>query len=76
MKNNLIKYYAIAFCMVVNFSVFALPPSDNSDTGDMDSTTEAVVAPIDEYVLVLALIGLVLVFFKMKAIQKKSLRNK
>ena len=76
MKNNLIKYYALAFYMVSNFSVFALPPSENSDTGDMSSTTEVAVAPIDKYVLVLALVGLAFVFFKMKAIQKKSLRNK
>ena len=69
MKKNLIKYGVIAFCLLSNFMVFAQPSSE-SNSGDLEATAEA---PIDQYLLVLALVGLAFVFFKMRAMQKESI---
>lgn len=48
--------------------LFAQPSSGN-DTGDLESPDTP--APIDDYIWVLALIGLVFVFLKLKDIQTK-----
>ena len=48
--------------------LFAQPGSGN-ETGDLESPDTP--APIDDYIWVLALIGLVFVFLKLKDIQTK-----
>jgi hypothetical protein len=48
--------------------LFAQPSSGN-DSGDLESPDTP--APIDDYIWVLALIGLVFVFIKLKDIQNK-----
>ena len=67
MKNNLLKYYITAFYLCSTFVMFAQDPGtgggvDNDGTGD---TTPA--APIDDYVWVLLVIGLVYGFFRLRA---------
>jgi hypothetical protein len=44
-----------------------------ADPGDDPDTIPA--APIDDYVMVLALIGLIFVFIKFRAIQKKKIEG-
>ena len=74
MKNNLLKYYTTAFYLCSTFVLFAQPGTN--DTGDAledpaGDTTPG--APIDDYVWVLAAIGLLFVFFKFRALaQQKS----
>ena len=63
MKNNLLKYYIAAF-----YLCSTLP--DGLET-DGDATP----APIDDYVWVLALVGLALVFMKYKSIQNKKINS-
>ena len=54
--------------MCSNIMLFAQPGSGN-ETGDLESPDTP--APIDDYIWVLALIGLVFVFLKLKDIQTK-----
>lgn len=75
MKNNLLKYYITAFYLCSTFVMFAQDPGtgggvDNDGTGD---TTPA--APIDDYVWVLALVGLVFVSLKFRVIQNKKIKS-
>jgi hypothetical protein len=75
MKNNVLKYYiAVAyFCSI--FVAFADPTADDT-TGGLEGTTgDTTPAPIDNYVWVLAILGLFLVFMKFRAIQKNKIQG-
>ena len=74
MKNIYLKYCIALFFLCTSTIMFAQPGTgsdnggvDNNGTGD---TTPA--APIDDYVGVLALVGLSYVLFKVKANQKEE----
>ena len=73
MKNNLLKYYIVAFYLCSTFVLFAQPGTNDTGgalEGDTDTTPAA---PIDNYVWVLAAIGLLFVFFRFRALaQQKS----
>ena len=73
MKNRLIKYYIAAFCFCSTSILFAQPGTNDTGSnleGTTGDTTPA--APIDDYVGVLALVGLSLVFIKVKVNQNKE----
>ena len=66
MKNNLLKFYTIAFYFASTFILFAQStPGTNDEGGTMEG--EEVAAPIDDYVWVLAAIGLLFVFYRFRA---------
>ena len=73
MKNNLLKYYIVAFYLCSTFVLFAQPGTNDTGgalEGDTDTTPAA---PIDNYVWVLAAIGLLFVFLRFRALaQQKS----
>lgn len=76
MKNNVLKYYITAFYFCSTFILFAQPGDGNGETGDAGlegggDTTPG--APIDDYVWVLALIGLAFVFLKFRAMYKQRI---
>jgi hypothetical protein len=73
MKNNFLKYYIAAFYFASTVILFATetPGVDNED-GNMEG---AEVAPIDDYVWVLALVGLVTVFMKFRAMHKNKIQG-
>jgi hypothetical protein len=74
MKNNLLKYYIAAFYLCSTFVMFAADPGTGGGIEDgPEDTTPA--APIDDYVWILALIGLVFVFVKFRAIQNKKVNS-
>lgn len=77
MKNNLLKYYIAAFYLCSTFVMIAQPGADNGtdtleDTGASDTTPAA---PIDDYILLLALIGIILAFVRFRAIQLKKIKR-
>jgi hypothetical protein len=75
MKNNLLKYYITAAYLCSTFVAFAaVAPGDNTADGSLEST-DAAAAPIDNYVWVLAFVGLIFVFLKLRAIQNKKISN-
>lgn len=71
MKTNLLKYYIAAFYFCSTFVLMANPGTED-ETGPGNLEGPEAVAPIDDYVLVLAIIGLLLVFYKFRAIQKQD----
>lgn len=70
MKNNLLKYYIAAFYLCSNVVVFA-QPGNNDGSGGLEGTDPAA-APIDDYIWVLAAIGLGYVFFRMRHFVQKG----
>ena len=73
MKNNLLKYYIAVFYLCSTFAMFG-QPGDGSDGSSLEGT-DAPAAPIDNYVWVLALVGLIYVFIKLRAIQNKKIQG-
>jgi hypothetical protein len=65
MKNQFNKYYIALFCLCSNFMLFAEPGVGN-DTNDLENV-DAPAAPINDYLWILALVGLIFVFMKLKA---------
>jgi hypothetical protein len=72
MKNIVLKFYIAAFCLCSTSILFAQPGADDT-TGTLEGTDAP--APIDNYVWVLALIGLVFIFLKFRAIQKNKIQG-
>ncbi len=71
MKTKLLKYYITAFYLCSTF-VMVAQPGDGSDGAPLEGDTDTTpAAPIDDYVWVLAAIGLLFVFLKFQAIAKQ-----
>lgn len=71
MKTNLLKYYIVAFYLCSTFVLFAQPGTDDAGgtlEGDGDATPAA---PIDDYVWLLAAIGLLFGFFTFRSLAKQ-----
>ena len=64
MKTNLLKYYLVASCLCSDFVMLAQQPGSDDNNGGLEDVDP--VAPIDDYILVLAAIGLIYVFWKLK----------
>lgn len=75
MKKNLLKYYIATFYLCSTFAMFAQDPGTGGGVENDGSTDTTPAAPIDDYVWVLALIGLVFVFMKFRAIQKTRINS-
>lgn len=77
MKKNVLKYYIVAFYLCSTFVMFAQtdPGTGGVDNGDGSTDTTPAAAPIDDYVWVLALVGLLFVFVKFRAIQKRKINS-
>ena len=76
MKNNLLKYYIVAVYLCSTLVMFA-QPGTNDGTGTLEDPTgdTTPAAPIDDYVWVLALVGLIFVFIKFREIQNKKIKG-
>ena len=74
MKNTVLNFYIVAFYLCSTFVLFAQPgdtaPGPGGLEGDGDTTPGA---PIDNYIWILAIIGLAFVFMKFRAIQKNRI---
>ena len=96
MKNNLLKYYILAFYLCSSFVLFAGtdPGTTGDGTGGLEGETlvsspgtigngdggleggaAAPVASIDAYLWILALVVILYVFFKYRAIQNKRIQS-
>jgi hypothetical protein len=75
MKNNLLRYYITGFYLCSIFAMFAQSPGDTSPDGIETDGDNTPAAPIDDYIWVLALIGLFFVFMKLRAIQKNRIKD-
>jgi hypothetical protein len=75
MKNILLRYYITAFYLCSTFIMLAQDPGTDGGVENDGTTDTTPAAPIDDYVWVLALIGLFFVFMKLRAIQKKKIKD-
>jgi hypothetical protein len=79
MKNNSIKYYIAAFYLFSTFVLFAQtppPPGNEDGNGGLHGDGDTTPVPIDDYLWVLALVGLVFVILKFRAIYKQEISFK
>jgi hypothetical protein len=72
MKNNVLKYYIAVFYFCSTFVLFAQPGED-SDGAALEGTDPP--APIDDYVWVLAIVGLFFVFAKFRTIYNNKIQG-
>lgn len=64
MKNKFLKYYVVAIYLCSTIITFAQPGTDDNG-GGLETNDPA--APIDDYVWLLSLIGLIYVFLRIRA---------
>ena len=74
MKKQFNKYYIAFFYLCSSFLLFAQPGSGN-ETSDLEGA-DALAAPINDYLWVLVLGGLILVFIKFKSVSIKMDQSK
>ncbi len=70
MKNNLVKYYIVAVYLCSTFVLFAAGPGTDDGTGTLETPDPP--APIDNYVILLAIVGILFTFMRFRAIQAKK----
>ncbi len=77
MKNTLLKYYIVAIYFCTNLVLFAQTTPGAEDTTDTleETTTDTTPMPIDDYLWVVALIGLIFVFLKYRSIQNTKVNS-
>ena len=71
MKNIVSKFYVVAAFLCSTAIMFA-QPGDDSDDGLNGNDNQL---PISDYLWVLALVGLVLVYFKFRSIHKNTIQG-
>jgi hypothetical protein len=73
MKTNLLKYYIVAIYLCSTFVMVAQPGTNDDTTEGLEATDEPA-ASVDGYVWVLAALGLVYIFLRLRAfaLQEKS----
>ncbi len=74
MKNRVLKYYIVAFCFCSTLSLLA--QNDEGDGNGGIEGPDAPAAPIDNYLWVMALIGIIYVFFKYKTFKRENAETK
>jgi len=73
MKNNLLKYYIAALYFGSTFVLFAQPGTEAEPGDEALESVDAV--PINDYVWVLAAVGMLLVFLKFRSMYKKGVTS-
>lgn len=73
MKNKVLKYYITVVFFCTTLVLFA-QPGDNDTGGGLEGGDPAP-TPINDYIWVLAVLGLIFVFMKYRAIQKKRIQG-
>lgn len=69
MKHNLIKYYFTLIFFCTSLMLFAAP-GNNNETNDLENTDAPV--PIDDYIGIVATMGVLFVFMKLNEVQIKK----
>ena len=67
MKTKLLKYYIAAFYLCSTFVTFAQETPGTDDEAGTLENADAPAAPIEDYVWVLATVGLLFVFFRLRS---------
>ncbi len=75
MKKHLNIIFLFVFTFLLNITAFATDPPPSDFGGGDPNPTDTPAAPIDNYIWVLALVGLIFVFMKIRAIQNKKIES-
>ena len=75
MKNTVLKYYIAVFYLCSTFIMVAQPGSNDTGGGLEGGGDTTPAAPIGDSVWVLAILGLIFVFMKFRAIQKNRIKG-
>jgi len=75
MKNKVLKFYIVAVYLFSTVVMFGADPGADNDTGTMEGDGDNTGMPIDDYVYVLAVIGLLFVFIKFRAIYNSKIKG-
>ena len=76
MKNNLVKYYIAAVYLCSTVLLFAQPGTGGDGTGGLDGDGDVTPgAPIDDFIPILAIIGIVIVFMRFRALKAKQIKR-
>jgi len=70
MTTNALKYYILALCVCSNFVMVAQVPGNEDNNGGLEGIDTA--APIDGSIWILAAIGLVYVFLRLRAFAQQQ----
>jgi hypothetical protein len=70
MKNNLLKFYIVALFLCSTAILFAQPGT--TDTAGTMENADTPPAPIDENLWILAFVGLIFVFLRLKEVKLKK----
>ena len=70
MKNTLSKYSLAVFFFCINFATFAAQPSSGSDTGNLEDEDAVTAAPIDDYLWVLVVLGILFAIYTFRNYRK------
>jgi hypothetical protein len=70
MKNIVLKFYIVALFFCSTTLLFAQPGDTGDGTGGLEGGDAP--APIDDYIWLMALVGLFFVFMKFRAYQKAN----
>ena len=71
MKNSLLKFHIVVIYLCSTFAMFADPGT--TDTAGTMENTDTPTAPIDENLWILAMMGFVFVFIKLKSVKLKEI---
>jgi hypothetical protein len=74
MKNNLIKFYTLAVYFIFTAVMMAQEPGEGGSGVEGGANDNTGTAPISDHLWVLAVVGLVFVYFKFRSIQKNSIQ--
>lgn len=75
MKNNILKYYIAASYFCSTFVMFGQTDPGTGTPGGSVEDTDPATTPIDDYIWVLALVGLFFVFLKFRGMQKNRIKG-
>lgn len=68
---NLVKYYILTFILLSDFVLFAQEPGDDDGTGGLEGG-DPPPAPINSKLVILAILGLIFVFYTIKNKRKTA----
>jgi len=68
---NCLKFYLFSFFLLSDFALFAQPGDEDNNGGGGLEGTDPAPAPINSKLVILAILGLVFAFYKLKNNPKK-----
>lgn len=72
MKNNLVKYYIVAAYLCSTFVMVAQSDPGTAGLDESGTLDQTPGVPVDDYLWLLGVVGLIFIFMKFRALQKST----